>query len=101
KNCTRPLVTAAAEIPALSMRADAFSLIPLLRHWSSLRELINLGDIATGSFEPFMDGPECSIADPWLRQWLDALAFSLSGLPARRTPAAAMAYTLFDMHRSG
>lgn len=34
-----------------------------------------------------------------LRSWLDALAFSLSGLPASQTGAAAMAYTLFDLHR--
>lgn len=39
--------------------------------------------------------------DKWLRDWLDALAFSLSGLPAERTSAAAMAYVLFDMHREG
>ena len=32
---------------------------------------------------------------------MDALAFSLSGLPAERTSAAAMAYVLFDMHREG
>jgi len=36
-----------------------------------------------------------------LRDWLDALAFSLSGLPASRTAAAAMAYVLYDMHRDG
>lgn len=30
---------------------------------------------------------------------LDALAFSLSGLPAKETSAAALAYTLFDLHR--
>ena len=43
------------------------------------------------------------IKDKWLllRDWLDALAFSLSGLPAERTSAAAMAYVLFDMHREG
>ena len=36
----------------------------------------------------------------WLWNWLDALAFSLSGLPASQTGAATMAYTLFDLHRS-
>ena len=35
------------------------------------------------------------------RNWLDALAFSLSGLPASRTAAAAMAFVLNDMHRPG
>jgi hypothetical protein len=33
--------------------------------------------------------------------WLNALAFSLSGLPAELTGAAAMAYTLYDLHRDG
>ena len=41
------------------------------------------------------------MTDPWLRAWLDALAFSLSGLPAARTPAGAMAYVLYDCHRDG
>ena len=41
------------------------------------------------------------VRDPWLTSWLNALAFSLSGLPAGETSAAAMAYTLFDLHRKG
>jgi phytoene dehydrogenase-like protein len=45
--------------------------------------------------------PIFKVTDKWLRDWLDALAFSLSGLPAERTSAAAMAYVLFDMHREG
>ncbi len=48
-----------------------------------------------------MDGPIFEVTDPWLRDWLDALAFSLSGLPASRTSAGALAYVLFDMHREG
>ena len=48
-----------------------------------------------------MDGPNFVVKDQWLRDWLDALAFSLSGLPASRTAAAAMAFVLDDMHREG
>eukprot|EP00967_Tisochrysis_lutea_P073283 scaffold98082_cov37-Tisochrysis_lutea.AAC.2 len=59
------------------------------------------GETATGTFAPFLDGPLFKVRDPWLRSWLDALAFSLSGLPAADTSAAAMAYVLFDMHREG
>lgn len=49
------------------------------------------GEIATGPFKPFLDGPLFKVTDKWLRAWLDALAFSLSGLPAAETSAAAMA----------
>jgi hypothetical protein len=59
------------------------------------------GETATDSFGPFLDGPLFTVHDAWLRSWLDALAFSLSGLPAAETSAAAMAYVLFDMHREG
>ena len=51
-----------------------------------------------GNFAPFMDA---HVRNPWLKSWLDALAFSLSGLPAAQTGAATMAYTIFDLHREG
>ena len=51
--------------------------------------------------DSLVDGPIFTVTDPWLRNWLDALAFSLSGLPASRTSAGALAYVLFDMHREG
>ena len=100
-NITRGLVTGAVEIPAMAGRSDKFALIPLLRYLSALLGLIKQGDIVTGTFAPFMDGPIYEVKNPWLRDWLDALAFSLSGLPANRTAASAMAYVLYDMHREG
>jgi hypothetical protein len=58
-------------------------------------------ETVTGTFAPFLDGPLYTVRDKWLRNWLDALAFSLSGLPAARTSAAAMAFVLEDMHKTG
>jgi phytoene dehydrogenase-like protein len=63
--------------------------------------LIQQGSELTGTFDRYMNGPKFVVKDKWLRDWLDALAFSLSGLPASRTSAAAMAFVLEDMHREG
>ena len=102
REVTKPLVTGAATIPAMAMRPGDSSIIPLLRYLPSLFSIISNGvDVSTGPFGPFMNGDIYEVKDKWLRDWLDALAFSLSGLPAERTSAAAMAYVLFDMHREG
>ena len=92
---------AGASIPALAMRPGPSALFPLLRYFTTLVSLVSQGETITGTFAPFMDGPIFKVTDPWLYAWLDALAFSLSGLPARRTAAAAMAFVLSDMHRPG
>lgn len=102
REVTKPLVMGAATIPAMAMRPGDTALIPLLRYLPSLFSIISNGvDTSTGPFDPFINGPIFKVEDKWLRDWLDALAFSLSGLPADRTSAAAMAYVLFDMHREG
>lgn len=96
------LVEGAVAIPAMAMRSGPAALVPLLRYFRELVGLIRLGpELTTGTFGPYMDGPRYVVTDPWLRDWLDALAFSLSGLPASRTSAAAMAYVLYDLHREG
>jgi len=92
---------AGVKIPAMDMRAGKTALIPLLRYFSTLVEIIQQGELTTSTFAPFMDGPIFQVKDQWLRNWLDALAFSLSGLPASRTSAAAMAFVIYDMHRPG
>jgi phytoene dehydrogenase-like protein len=99
RTITAPL-TAGAAIPAMALRAGPTAVIPLLlRHARTLFQLIQQGNaVTTGTFAPYMDGPLFHVQSPWLRAWLDALAFSLSGLPANRTAAAAMAAVLQDMH---
>ena len=93
-----PLIEGSVGIPSPALRGDALKLIPLLRHMNALQKVIPYGDVLEGNFKPFMDK---YVKNSWLRNWLDALAFSLSGLPAAETGAAAMAYTLFDLHRDG
>ena len=101
RELTKGLVGVAVDIPAMAMRPGSSALIPLLRYLPALFGFLKQGDLATGTFAPFMDGPLFVVKNSWFRAWLDGLAFSLSGLPAARTSAAAMAYVLFDMHRSG
>lgn len=93
-----PLIEGAVGIPSQALRSGPFKLIPLLRHYKALQKVIPFGDVLSGNFKPFMDK---YVTNPWLKNWLDALAFSLSGLPASDTGAAAMAYVLFDLHRDG
>jgi hypothetical protein len=92
---------AGSSIPAMAMRPGPQALFPLLRYIPTLISLLSQGETTTGTFAPFMDGPIFTVTNPWLRDWLDALAFSLSGLPASRTAAASMAFVLSDMHRQG
>lgn len=102
RKVTKVLVDGAVEIPAMAMRSGQSALIPLLRYLPALIGLIKQGEEVTqGTFKQYMDGPKFVVKNEWLRDWLDALAFSLSGLPASRTSAAAMAYVLYDMHREG
>eukprot|EP00592_Proboscia_alata_P005028 CAMPEP_0194373014 /NCGR_PEP_ID=MMETSP0174-20130528/21442_1 /TAXON_ID=216777 /ORGANISM="Proboscia alata, Strain PI-D3" /LENGTH=339 /DNA_ID=CAMNT_0039151859 /DNA_START=33 /DNA_END=1048 /DNA_ORIENTATION=+ len=90
RRVTSPLVSMGTSIPAMAMRADTSQLIPLvLRYPKPLLDIIKGGDGVTDTFARYMNGPDYVVRDPWLRNWLDALAFSLSGLEASRTPAAA------------
>lgn len=100
REITKGLVVGQA-IPTMAMRPGSAALIPLLRYFPTLVELLKQGPELTGTFGPYMDGPKFVVKNQWLRDWLDALAFSLSGLPASRTAAAAMAFVLDDMHRDG
>eukprot|EP00534_Pseudo-nitzschia_fraudulenta_P007875 CAMPEP_0201144624 /NCGR_PEP_ID=MMETSP0851-20130426/6373_1 /ASSEMBLY_ACC=CAM_ASM_000631 /TAXON_ID=183588 /ORGANISM="Pseudo-nitzschia fraudulenta, Strain WWA7" /LENGTH=740 /DNA_ID=CAMNT_0047419461 /DNA_START=255 /DNA_END=2477 /DNA_ORIENTATION=- len=95
-------LTVGIGIPAMAMRPGSSALIPLLKYFPTLVQLLSSGpEKLTGTFEAYMDGPDFTVKNQWLRDWLDALAFSLSGLPASRTSAAAMAFIVDDMHRQG
>lgn len=92
-----PLTSAASTIPAKALRGDSFKIIPLLRYLDSLKVVAPYANILDGSFAPFLK----YVSSPWLKNWLDALAFSLSAEPAARTNAATMAYVLSDLHKQG
>jgi phytoene dehydrogenase-like protein len=93
-----PLTAGAASIPTKALRGDSFKILSLLPYFDALQKVIPYADVLDGSFEPFM---QRYVRNPFLRAWLDALAFSISGLPAAQTGAAAMAYTIYDLHRDG
>lgn len=60
------------------------------------------GETATGDFAPFLNGPKYTVTDPWLRAWLDALAFSLSGVFLSLTPYLShMSHPLFPICMTG
>ena len=82
----------------MALRGDKLNLLPLLGYLDALKKVIPYGDVLNGNFKDLMEG---NVKNQWLRNWIDALAFSLSGLPAAETGAAALAYTLFDLHRPG
>lgn len=99
REAIKPLCAGAADIPTMALRSGRFKLLPLLPHYQALQKVIPYATELDGSFASFMD--DHITKGSWLEHWLDALAFSLSGLPAHKTGAAAMAYTLFDLHRDG
>jgi phytoene dehydrogenase-like protein len=101
RRITLGLAESASKIPAMAMRSDSNPVPLFIRHLPELLGLLSQPDQGMGPFAPYMNGPIFTVTDPWLRSWLDALAFSLSGVEAAETPASAMAYVLFDMHRQG
>ena len=92
RDACKPLCASASSIPTMALRADRLKLLPLLGYLGELQKVIPYSDVLDGSFRDLINS---HVSDPWLRDWLDALAFSLSGLPAAETGAAALAYTIF------
>eukprot|EP00607_Mallomonas_marina_P009985 CAMPEP_0182419822 /NCGR_PEP_ID=MMETSP1167-20130531/4182_1 /TAXON_ID=2988 /ORGANISM="Mallomonas Sp, Strain CCMP3275" /LENGTH=451 /DNA_ID=CAMNT_0024594931 /DNA_START=479 /DNA_END=1833 /DNA_ORIENTATION=- len=97
-----PLAEASARISTLSLRGEAppslFPLLPLLLTPRALKGILPYTNELKSSFQSLMTE---HVSNQWLRDWLDALAFSISGLPASETEAAALAFTLHDMHKTG
>ncbi|CAM9360221.1 unnamed protein product, partial [Chrysoparadoxa australica] len=93
----QPLMQASGCVPPLALRGDKWLGITLLRFLPTLLRSGPLLEELTGSFGPVLD--QVPITDRFLFNWLDLLAFALSGLPAAGTIGAAMAYTMADLHR--
>ncbi|CAJ1336358.1 unnamed protein product [Effrenium voratum] len=98
-----PLAQVGQDIPGLVLRDDAWQLLPLLLKFPggvlpALRDAPKLSE----PFSVVLDQLEAEgklQQGSWLRSWLDALAFSLSGLDCTGTTAAAMAFTMDELHR--
>ncbi|GFR48781.1 hypothetical protein Agub_g10729, partial [Astrephomene gubernaculifera] len=94
----RPLARAAALMPPAAFRYDPGVLVTAIgRYLPAL--LAAGGDAArlSGPFSSVLDGS--GVSDPFIRNWLDLLAFLLSGLPADGTIAAEMAYMFNEWYR--
>merc|ERR1719277_2841982 len=98
-----PLAKTGLDIPGLVLRDDDWQLLPLLLKFPGA-VLPALQDAATLN-EPFsnvldrLEREDKLRPNSWLRTWLDALAFSLSGLDCSGTTTAAMAFTVDELHR--
>ncbi|CAM9806742.1 unnamed protein product [Pylaiella littoralis] len=92
----QPLMEAASALPSLSLRSDKWAAVTMARFLPALLRLIPLADELNGPFTP-----KDPVTDSFLFNWLDLLAFSLSGLKAEGTSCASMAYVLADLHREG
>jgi phytoene dehydrogenase-like protein len=93
-----PLASAAVAIPPAAVRMDLGAALTVSRFAPSLaRHTANVLKL-TGSFSRIMDGV---VFDPFTRNWLDLLCFLLSGLPAKGTSAAEVAFMFADWYRPG
>ncbi|MDX2098381.1 MAG: NAD(P)/FAD-dependent oxidoreductase [Leptolyngbyaceae cyanobacterium bins.59] len=91
-----PLKAASVAIPPIAVRSDwnaVRTLLPFLPN--VLKQGWNMARL-TGPFSQVLDGV---VRDPFIRNWLDLLCFMLSGLPAKGTLAAEMAFMFADWYR--
>eukprot|EP00752_Nemacystus_decipiens_P003592 g3311.t1 len=96
----RPLLRAAAAIPPLALRGDYWAPVTLLPYlMDALRHAGPGVQALQGAFTDVLEGTVKR--DSFLFKWLDYLSFALSGLPADGTMAAAVIYTIGDLHRPG
>jgi len=105
KKACAPLAQVGRDIPGLVLRDDDWQLLPLLLKFPGA-VIPAIRDSATLS-EPFSTVLDRLEAEgklrkrSWLRSWLDALAFSISGLDCSGTTTAAMAFTMDELHYPG
>jgi len=100
-----PLAKVGHQIPGVVLRDDEWQLLPLLLKFPGA-VIPAIQDAATLS-EPFsqvlgrLEENGQLRRGSWLRTWLDALAFSISGLDCTGTTTAAMAFTVDELYRPG
>ena len=91
-----PLKAASIAIPPIAVRSDwgvLSTLYPFLPN--VLKQTWSMFQLS-GPFSQLIEGV---IQDPFIRNWLDLLCFMLSGLPAKGTVAAEMAFMFADWYR--
>ena len=83
-------------VPPLCLRGDAGVVLTLLPHLGKLIRGASVASKVEGSFKAISKD---IIKDKFLENWFEFLSFALSGLPADGTIAAAVAYTMRDLHQ--
>lgn len=99
QNKLLPLYDTLRELPTIALRAD-WQLIPalILNYLPTLVKMLSqLGVISKSAGEV----AEGIVKDPWVRRLIDLECFLLSGLPARDTVAAEIAFMLGERTRAG
>ena len=92
----KPIQELAVAIPPLVLRSDPGVLLTLAPHFGKLLKGALVASKLEGSF---YDVSKHFIKDEFLTNWFEFLSFALSGLPADGTIAAAVAYTMRDLHQ--
>ena len=97
-NELKPVTELSVAVPPLCLRQDPFVLFTLLPHIPKLLKNLLAVTKVEGSF---YDISKTIVKDKFLTNWFEFLSFALSGLPADGTIAAAVAYTMRDLHQKG
>ena len=92
----KPVTELSGAVPPLCLRNDIGVLLTLLPHFGKLLRGLPAVSTVEGSFK---DASASTIKSPFLVNWFEFLSFALSGLPADGTIAAAVAYTMRDLHQ--
>ncbi|KAL0044098.1 hypothetical protein WJX82_009252 [Trebouxia sp. C0006] len=94
----RPLQQGAALFPAAALRSDPGVVLSMLRFGP---KLALTGLQAPTLTAPFAKVVDQVVTDPWLRKFLDLECFVLSGMLAKDTICAEMAFMLMERNRPG
>ena len=81
------------------LRSDPWVVLPIARCLGGFLSAAPHARFLNGNFGALMDA--CGTSDPFIRSWIDYLAFALSGLDSRGTLGAAVSFTLGDLYTPG
>ena len=97
-NALKTVTDLSVAVPPLCLRSDPWAFLTLLPHIPKLLRGISAVPKVENSFKSVS---EKIVKDSFLENWFEFLSFALSGLPADGTIAAAVAYTMRDLHQEG
>ena len=93
------MIDASGATPPMVLRSDPLVLLPLLRQLPGLLRAAPHASLLNGPSSLLVE--RGGVTDAFIKQWIDYLAFALSGLDAAGTLGAAVAYTLGDLYAPG